>query len=457
MKKTGTFLLLLIYLFHLFTVMAYADESATGSCHTLMAGKSLAGDEIYTGTAKAVVLYELESQTLVYAHNPDVSINPTGLVKLLTALIVLEEGNLDDIVTVKRSTLNSISAGAVSAGLKSGEEITLRDLLYCVMVSSANDATAVMAEHVAGSQAAFVEKMNGRAATLGCENTYFTNVHGLEDEKQYSTARDLAIIVEEALKNEQFCHYFSVTNHTVEQTNSSAARKLTTTNYMMDTSSKYYDSRVTGGKPAAATSSDRSIICTAQDGNSRYLCVVISAKAKMSGSSVTRYTNFDEAQALLNMGFGGFAIQQVLGTQQPYGMFAVANGENHVVVGADREVYALLPLGFDANQLLLRDVRIAENLKAPLLAGTVVGKLQVYYRSILIGEVDLVGRHDVSSVGTTIQPDVPDDEATHGHGFTLIAVIGILCVSAGIVSILFLKKKAQRSKQKRTAVNRRGV
>ena len=457
MKKTGTFLLLLIYLFHLFTVMAYADESATGSCHTLMAGKSLAGDEIYTGTAKAVVLYELESQTLVYAHNPDVSINPTGLVKLLTALIVLEEGNLDDIVTVKRSTLNTVSAGAVSAGLKSGEEISLRDLLYCVMVSSANDATAVMAEHVAGSQAAFVEKMNGRAATLGCENTHFTNVHGLEDEKQYSTARDLAIIVEEALRNEQFCHYFGVTNHTVAQTNSSAARKLTTTNYMMDTSSKYYDPRVTGGKPAAATSSDRSMICTAQDGNSRYLCVVISAKAKMSGSSVTRYTNFDEAQALLNMGFGGFAIQQVLGTQQPYGMFAVANGENHVVVGADREVYALLPLGFDANQLLLRDVRIAENLKAPLLAGTVVGKLQVYYRSILIGEVDLVARHDVSSVGTTIQPDVSGDEAAHGHGFVLIAVIGILCVSAGIVAILFLKKKPQRSKQKRTAANRREV
>ena len=457
MKKTGVILLLLICILQMLSFGVYADSSATNSCHTLMAGKALAGEEIYTGTAKSVILYELESQTLVYAHNPDAIINPTGLVKLLTALIVLEEGNLDDIVTVKRSTLNTISAGAVSAGLKAGEEISLKDLLYCVMVASANDAAAVMAEHVAGSLAAFVDKMNARAATLGCVNTHFTNVHGLQDDKQYSTARDLAIIVEEALKNEEFLHYFAVTSHTVAQTNFSAARKLSTTNYMMDPTSKYYDERVAAGKPAAATSSDRSMICTAQNGNSRYLCVVISAKAKMSGSAVSRYTNFDEAKTLLDMGFEGFAIQQVLGTEQPFGMYAVADGENHVIVGADQEVYALLPVGFDENQLLLRDVRLTDNLKAPLSAGTVVGKLEVYYHSILIGEVDLLARHDVAFSGTTIQPDVPVDESDGGAKMILIIVIVLLCVSAGCVTIFVMKKKAQRSRPKRSSANRREV
>lgn len=446
MKKTVLFLLLLLYMAQVFSFTAYADTAATNSCQSLMAGKTLAGEQAYTGTAKSVILYELESKTLVYVHNPDKIINPTGLVKLLTAWIVLEEGNLEDIVTVKRSTLNSLSAGAVSAGLKAGEEISLKDLLYCVMVSSANDAAAVMAEHVAGSQSAFVEKMNVRAATLGCVNTNFTNVHGLQDDKQYSTARDLAIIVEEALKNEQFVHYFGVTSYTVAQTNSSSARRLTTTNYMMDSQSKYFDARVTGGKPAAATSSDRSMICTAQTETGRYLCVVISAKAKMSGSSVTRYTNFDEAQALLNMGFNGFAVQQVLGTEQPFGMYPVADGENHVVVGADREVYALLPLGFDQSSLQLRDVRITENLKAPLSAGKVVGKLQIYYNSVFIGEVDLQARHDVAAVGTTIQQDVQGGNNEQDNGVLLIVILVPAAVVAVGAAVVIRRKKSHKKR-----------
>ena len=121
MKKIAVILLLLCLL-RLFPVPAYAE--ATGGCHTLQADRALAGSETYTGTAKAVILYELNTQTLVYAHNPDEPINPTGLIKLLTALIVLEEGNLDDVVTVRRSTINSVAPGAVSAGLQAGEELS---------------------------------------------------------------------------------------------------------------------------------------------------------------------------------------------------------------------------------------------------------------------------------------------------------------------------------------------
>ena len=457
MKKKGIFLLLLLYVLHLLSVPVCADAPATNSCQTLSAGKTLAGDEVYTGTAKSVILYELESKTLVYAHNPDAMINPTGLVKLLTALIVLEEGNLEDVVTVKRSTLNTISAGAVSAGLKAGEEILLKDLLYCVMVSSANDAAAVMAEHIAGSQAAFVEKMNMRAATLGCVNTHFANVHGLQDDKQYSTARDMAVIVEAALMNEQFVHYFGATAYTVEQTNASASRRLTTTNYMMDSQSKYYDARVTGGKPAAATSSDRSMICTAQTENGRYLCVVISAKAKMSGNSVTRYTNFDEAKTLLDIGFDGFAVQQVLGTEQPVCMYPVANGENHVVVGADQAVCALLPLGFDQAALQLRDVRITEELKAPLAAGTVVGKLQIYYHSVFIGEVDLRARHDVALVGSTIQQDVYEADDKMADGVVMVIVIVLAVALGGGIAVISLKKRAKRPRRHGTVSNRKEV
>lgn len=458
MKKIGIFLLLLLLVFQLLPIAAIA--SGTSSCHTLQASQALSGSEPYSGTAKAVVLYELNTQTLVYAHNPDASINPTGLIKLVSALIVLEEGNLDDVVTVKRSTLNSVGVGSVSAGLKAGEEITLRDLLYCVMVSSANDAAAVMAEHVAGSQAAFVEKMNVKAATAGCVNTLFTNVHGLKDERQRSSARDLAILTELALQNEQFCQMFAVAEYTVPATNMSPARNLSTTNYLMDTDSKYYDARVTGGKPAAATTTDRSIICTAQSGDARYLCVIISAKARTSGSMVTRFTNFDEATKMLTFGFDGFAVQQVMGTQQPFGMYPVAEGENHVVVGPDAEVFALLPIKFDPAKLQFMDQPNGQALHAPIAEGVAVGTVAIYYDSILIGQVNLLARHSVASAGNTIRiPDGADMRKSGAFGRILkwIGIILLAAVLLAAITLLVLRQinLARRKKAARHNARRR--
>ena len=453
MKKIAVILLLLCLL-RLFPVPAYAD--ATGGCHTLQADRALAGSETYTGTAKAVILYELNTQTLVYAHNPDELINPTGLIKLLTALIVLEEGNLDDMVTVRRSTLNSVAPGAVSAGLQAGEELSLRDLLYCVMVSSANDAAAVMAEHVAGSQADFVAKMNARAATAGCVNTHFTNVHGLQDDRQRSTARDLAILTELALRNDQFRQMFAVTEYTLPATNLSPARNLVTTNYLMDPSRPYYDERVTGGKPAAASVSDRSVICTAQSGDSSYLCVVISAKARTSGGAVTRFTNFDEATKLLTLGFDGYAVQQVLGTQQPFGMYPVSGGENRVVVGPDAEVFALLPKEFDPQRLQFADEPDGQVLRAPLSAGTAVGTLLIYYDSVLIGQVALLSRHDVLLQGTSIR--VPDEvggkPAVLGTILKWIGIVLLIICIAAVAAVILLRR-INISRRRRAAARTR--
>ena len=235
-------------------------------------------------TTQSAIAYELNTDTLLYAKDPDKRINPTGLVKLLTALIVLEEADLNEMATVHRNTLDTIALGAVSAGLKAGEQVSVGDLLKCVMVASANDAAAVMAAHVAGTQSAFVERMNQRAKELGCTDSNFTNVHGLMDENQYSTARDLAIIVEAALENEAFVELFAMDNFTMAATEYSKERYFVTTNYLMSDEyySHYFDYRVTGGKPAAATSSDRSVICTAQVGNSRYLLVLMSVECEVT-------------------------------------------------------------------------------------------------------------------------------------------------------------------------------
>lgn len=453
MRKNVVFLMLVICLFLCspMSVGAAGEESVINGCSTLLAHHALGEDQSYTGAAKAAILYELDTKTLVFAYNADKVINPTGLVKLMTALIVLEEGDLDDVVTVKQATLNSISAGAKKLGLKANDRLTVRDLLYCVMVVSANDAAAVVADHVAGSQSAFVNKMNEKAATLGCANTHFSDVNGLNDNDQCSTAREMAIIVEEALKNEQFVELFGTVNYQLPDTVSCDNRVLTTTHSPMNPNSKQYDQRVTGGKPSAAGSSDRSVISVAQTEKGRYLCVLISVSDNKSDYSGT----FSEAKKLFDMGLNGYAVQQVLGSGQPFGMYEVSNGENSVVVTPDREVYALLPVEFDDTRLQFGDVKILQNLTAPIAKGAVVATLRISYGSIIVAEAELLACHDVAEAGTTIQPVADTNDS--GGAIRIFKWIGIVfgaLVLVAIVGILTLRQVNKARYQKRKARRR---
>ena len=141
---------------------------------------------------------------MVYSYNVDKKIDPSGMNKIMAALVALENSDPEEKVCVTRETLNTVPIGSVSAGLKRDEIISVQDLLYCMMVGSANDAAIVLAEHVGGTQEKFVSMMNIKALELGCENTFFANPTGISEEGQYTTARELAIITEKALQNELF-------------------------------------------------------------------------------------------------------------------------------------------------------------------------------------------------------------------------------------------------------------
>lgn len=375
-------------------------------CHSLLAQVPLGGTQQKVETAQSVILYELNTDTLLYAYQPDLPVNPTGLVKLLTALVVIEQGDLSEEVTVKRSVLDSVAIGSVSAGLKAGEIITVGDLLHCVMVASANDASAVLADHIGGSQTAFAQMLNAKAAQLGCTNSHFVNAHGLKAEGQVSTARDLAIIAEAALENEVFTQLFGLKSYTVPATNKSEERKLNTTNHMMSEAviQTQFDPRVTGGKPAAASNTDRSMICTAEVGTSRYLCVVMSAAAEVSenGLVVTRWNIFEEVSFLLDFGFANFSVRQVIDERQTMYQYAVNEGENDVVLRPSQSVSVVLPLGFDQSELHYSNVVDAGRLSVPIRKGDVLGTLQIRYGNVYVGQCDLVAMHGVAEEGSGI-------------------------------------------------------
>jgi len=151
--------------------------------------------------AKAAILMDEGSGRVIYAKNAHQQLPPASLTKIMTAILVIENGDLDQKVSVSRYAAET---GESSIWLEEGEVLTRKDLLYALMLVSANDAAVALAESVAGSESAFVEKMNKRARELHLSHTHFVNPHGLQDQEHYSSAYDLAVITREGMRYHLF-------------------------------------------------------------------------------------------------------------------------------------------------------------------------------------------------------------------------------------------------------------
>ena len=469
MKISRRICLLLLILVMLVSaaVPAFAAEDGDSSPQVssgsvgLDAQKPLGGSEKLLDTAKSAVLYEMTSDTLVYAWNPDLPIDPSGMNKLMTALLALELADPEETVTVSRTVVQSAALiGSVSAGLKVGEEIKLLDLLYCMMVGSANDAAVVIAEHIAATEEAFVELMNKRAAELGCQNTHFVNSNGLPQEGQYTTARDLAKITVAALENELFAQMFSAVNYTVPATNKvSKERYIVTTNYLMSKESvkTQYDSRVTGGKTGALSTTDRSLICTAENSGKQYLVVLMSAQGTVTadGLSVKTFGSFEETRALLDHGFKQYNVRQVLQADQVLGSFSVSGGENDVFAGLGEDLFSTLPVAVQPEDVTYRCVLTDSELSAPIEAGQVIGFAEVWYREICVGRSDLIAMHRVQSEGAHIQTILPSAEPEQDHTmrnwliFGGLVLFALALIGGIVVLVIQLVRKHQLERRHR--------
>ena len=158
-----------------------------------------------TISAEAGILYDVTNGRVLFEKNADEKLAPASTTKLMTALLVLEKANLDDKVTFSKTAVTNLESGAVKIGLVEGDQVSVKDSLYALLLKSANEVANGLAEHVSGSISAFAELMNARAAELGCTNTHFVNPNGLNSDQQYTTCRDMAKIAAAAFANKTLC------------------------------------------------------------------------------------------------------------------------------------------------------------------------------------------------------------------------------------------------------------
>ncbi len=251
-------------------------------------------------SASSAIVMEDSTGTILYAKNMDTPVDPGSAVKILTVMLALEKANLTDEVTMTETGVQGVTEGGLNISAQIGEVFTIEQCAYAVILASANDVALQLAEHIGGSVDGFVQLMNTRAAEIGCTGSHFTNPTGLEDPAQYSTAHDLALIMETGLMNEDFRKIVSATTYTIPATNMSGGdRTLSTSFSMVNTAGSDYYSGTLGGKQGYTGTAGATILCAAQRKGMTLICAIL------QGSSDTIS---GEAASLLDFGFGTFSI-----------------------------------------------------------------------------------------------------------------------------------------------------
>lgn len=463
MKKTRTICLILCVLAIVTAIPvpvcaepAASTESSAASvngCYSTDAKHALLGDGQLVENVKAAFLYEANSDTLLYAWEPDTAVDPASLVKITTALVAIENGSLNDAVTVKQAVLDTVPYDAVSAKLVADEVLSLENLLYCMIVGSANDAAAVIADHIGGTQEAFVQLMNQRVAEIGCTGTVFTNPHGLFDEQQHTTARDTAKILDVAIDNQVFTKIFGTTSCIVEKTNKSESRKLSSSNFLMtrDDMQIYYDPRVTGGRTGIASDGTRCLAATSEANGMRLISVVMGSKSVLmeDGSRVDSFGSFAETKTLLDAAFSGYKTVQVIYNGQILCQQSVTNGANDVSLGSQVSVHAVLPEGTSSSQLSFRYSHENVAFEAPIKKGDKLSTVEIWYADLCVAQVELFAMNTVK----TAQSLTPVVEKKDDNGFgwllvliliVMLVVLTVFAVRKGWVQSILTKRRRKR-------------
>ena len=332
-------------------------------------------------SATAAILMDAQSGEVYYEKNADMSIQPASTTKLVTALLVAEaaergEISLSDTVTADEACLANLDEDSsdCSPRLEPGEILTVEELLYCVMLASANEASNLLAAYVSGSESAFVDAMNARVQEIGCTGTHFSNANGLEDSDHYSTARDFALIAQEAMRHSLVKDIADTLRHTVPETNIAPARDLTNTNSLLNPDSEFYYDAAYGIKTGYHESAGYCLVSAAAQDDIDVICVV------MGGQSMN--DQFYDTLTLYRWLYENYEYRPILSSTDTVVTVPVRMGDAESV-GARSEdtISVILPNDYDLGkigyQYVLYHEQSGDQLEAPINAGEVLGEITV--------------------------------------------------------------------------------
>lgn len=317
-------------------------------------------------SAKSAVLYVPDINKFIYSKNADVPLPMASTTKIMTALVALESCNLDEEVAIDDS---AIGVEGSSAYLRSGDVLTMEELLYALLLQSANDAAVAIACHVSGSVQEFSMLMNSKAEALGLVNTHFANPHGLDDDEHFTTARELAIIAACALKNDTFKQIVS----TYKKTFSSEDRCRTYVNH--NKLLKLYDGCV-GVKTGFTKKSGRCLVGAAEKDGLLLVTVTLDAPS-----------DWNDHAAMLNCGFNNMEYVEIAKPGEISYRLPVLNSKSKIITVSNKEGLNAI---INSNEKdITEHLKLSRYVVAPIRKGDVLGEIIYTHNGAVIGRLIL--------------------------------------------------------------------
>ena len=371
---------------------------------------------------EAAILMDARTGQILYQKNAGKQMYPASTTKMLTALIALQQGNLDDLVTVSAEA--SVTEGS-AVWLKEGEQLTLEDLLYALMLNSANDAAVAIAQHLAGSVEEFNKIMNKKAREWGAKNSHFINPHGLPDEQHHTTAYDLAVIARQAIQHQKFTEISGTKTKTITRDNPEDFKYLMNHNRLLWN----YDGTI-GIKTGYTSIAQQCIVAAAQRDNRELIVVVL----KTQGQNI-----WSDTTTLFDYGFNNYQLHKLLDKGEVVGETVVKHSKQSIPLITGEDVY----YNFVVNHQPKIEKKVNLNTPAaPLSKGDVVGQLELYD-----------GKQKLKTVNILSNTEVKRPLTTHWWFWGGLVLVGLL-IMVIVSKYIFREKKNYKNRVIRRRKNR---
>ncbi|MBQ7203584.1 MAG: D-alanyl-D-alanine carboxypeptidase [Eubacterium sp.] len=374
---------------------------------------------------KAAFVANPETGKIFYQKNADKKMFPASTTKILTALVVLENCDLDETAVVTQKALDLVPEGYSNANMRAGEEFTVYTLLQALLIPSANEAAIALAEHVSGSIEKFADLCNKRAKELGCKNLHFVNPNGVHSNKHYCTAHDLYLIAAACQSFDAFREIVSTPSFTVPATDiyKFEDRTFNNTNELILNYSPNYYPECTGIKTGHTEEAGECLVSSASKDNIDLICVVLGGK--ILGNVNERFT---DTKKLFDFVFDNYEYKQVLKKGEVMQTLNVDRADKDTAsldIITKNDIYTIVPKGADSDAVE-KNTRLKTGIQAPLREGARLGVALVTVDGITY-YADLVASHSVKMQSFTL--------------YIIIVAAAVILLIAIIIIIAKSKKK----------------